>query len=138
MKTILLYIMIYGISLAVSLTVGGVYIGEASLTPFFMAIGTVFMALVWRAQETPDTMNYPESNDVKLTYEEKRTMLLASSKTLYASLPLQLLLIFTWHPFLKTLFSIVGFLFGIGIGFHIGRRKIRGAVYARMNRKNNE
>lgn len=134
MKKFLIYILIYGISLAVSLRIGGLYISEASLTPLFMIAGTVFMAIVWRHDDTPNTMNIPESSDVTLTYEEKRTMLLASSNTLYASVPLQLLLIFTWHPLPKTLFSVLVFIFGISIGLHLGRRKIRSSVYERMNK----
>lgn len=134
MKRFLTYILIYGISLALSLKLGGIYIGKASLTPLFMIASTVLMALIWRSEDAPNTVNIPESSGVILTDEEKQTMLFASSNTLYASVPLQLLLIFTWNPALKTLFSVLVFFFGITIGLHLGRRKIRSSVYERMNK----
>ena len=138
MKRFLTHILIYGISLALSLKLGGIYIGKASLTPLFMIAAAVFMALIWRSHDTPDTINIPESSDVTLTDEEKRTMLAASSNTLYASVPLQILLIFTWHSVLKSLFSVLVFFFGITIGLHLGRRKIRSSVYERMNNISNK
>ncbi|MBE6599439.1 MAG: hypothetical protein E7638_08365 [Ruminococcaceae bacterium] len=134
MKRFLTYILIYGISLALSLKLGGIYIGKASLTPLFMIGAAVFMALLWRSHDAPDTINIAESSDVTLTDEEERTMLFAASKTLYASVPLQILLIFTWHPVLKSFFSVLVFFFGITIGLHLGRRKIRSSVYERMNK----
>lgn len=138
MKKILIHILIYGISLVISLYFGGIHIAEESITPLLLIPATIFMALVWRGRDTPNTMNIPESSDVILTYEEKRTMLFASSETLYASIPLQLPLIFTWPPLPKILFSLLVFVFAIGIGFHLGRRKIRAAVYARMNPQDKE
>lgn len=138
MKKIVIYILLYGISLAASVYFGGIHIAEESLTPLFMAAGSIFMILIFRNQDAPDTMNYPESNDVILSYEEKRTMLLSSAKTLSASVPLELLLIFTWHPIPKTLFSILVFVLSWSIGLHLGRRKIRAAVYARMNPQDKE
>lgn len=134
MKRVLTRILIYGISLALSLKLGGIYIGKASLTPLFMIGAAVFMALIWRSEDTPNTINTVESSDVTLTEEEKRTMLFASSNTLYASVPLQILLIFTWQPVLKSLFSVLVFFFGISIGLHLGKRKIRSSVYERMNK----
>ena len=133
MKKFLLYTLIYGISLVLSLKIGGVYLSEASFTPLFMSIGSVIMILIFHSQDAPDTMNHPESNDVILTYEEKRTMLLSSAKTLSASIPLEILLIFTWHSIPKTLFSILVFILGWGLGLYLGRRKIHDSVHARMH-----
>ena len=138
MKKFLLYTLIYGISLVLSLKIGGVYLSEASFTPLFMTIGSVIMILIFHSQDAPDTMNYPESNDVILTYEEKRTMLLSSAKTLSASVPLEILLIFTWHSIPKTLFSILVFILGWGIGLYLGRRKIHDSVHTRMHMQDKE
>jgi len=89
--------------------------------------------LLWRGNDMPVNT----SGDVTLTEEERRTMLLAASNTLYASVPLQILLTFTWYPFLKTLFAVLVFVFSIGIGMHIGKRMILSSVYDRMNKTSN-
>ena len=91
MKRFLIHILIYGISLALSLKLGGICIDKASLTPLCMIVPSIIMALLWRGNDMPVNT----SGDVTLTEEERRTMLLAASNTLYASVPLQILLIFT-------------------------------------------
>jgi len=133
MKRFLIHILIYGISLALSLKFGGIYIGKASLAPLCMIVPSIIMALLWRGNDMPVNT----SGDVTLTEEERRTMLLAASNTLYASVPLQILLTFTWYPFLKTLFAVLVFVFSIGIGMHIGKRMILSSVYDRMNKTSN-
>lgn len=133
MKRFLIHILIYGISLALSLKLGGICIDKASLTPLCMIVPSIIMALLWRGNDMPVNT----SGDVTLTEEERRTMLLAASNTLYASVPLQILLIFTWYPLLKIFFAVLVFVFSIGIGMHIGKRMILSSVYDRMNKTSN-
>lgn len=126
-------VVIYVLAVVLTVLYGGLHISEISIIPIAFAAATVWMAFVWHLDEAPDTANMFDYNDVTLTYGEKRTMFLVCAKVLGLSLPLQLMLIFTWSDLPKGFFSIFIFFAAIIIGFHLGRRKIRDKVYARMD-----